>query len=327
MVTAPLRLSFSAASYAGRFRWWQPALVLGGVAAVFAVAVVPISLVLRSSVAIQQRGFDPAEFSAEAVGLSEPLFLFLTLLPFPLALATLLLLTRRVHGRRATTLSRAPGEGLRWGRALAGGALWLALALLGQSLMAYLHPDRYAFAFEPERFWPTALTLAALLPLQIAFEELLLRGYFHQVTCRVFGRPVAGVCLTAAVFGALHLSNPEVARFGLGAMTAFYVGFGLLLGAVAVLDDGLELALGVHLATNLAATLCVNYAGSALPTASVFRALDYEPGLVLATFAVQAGAFVLAFAKTSAWQLDDLFKPVPPPSLAEALPTVDNSVS
>ena len=307
----PSTYSFSTAAWLGRFRAWQVALIVFAVSAVFALAVLPVAFILRSSLAIQQRGFDPSRFDPNVVGLGEQAFLFLTLLPFPLALLTLCVLVRALHKRRARTLATAPGRRLRWGRALAGGSVWLGLILISELLYYWLRPHVIEFVFDPSRFWPTAVVLLLLLPLQIAFEELALRGYLHQVVCRLFGKPWIAVLFTSVLFGALHLSNPEVARYGWTTMAVYYVGVGLFLALVATLDDGLELTLGIHLATNLAATLFVNSAHSALPTASVFRALEFDAKVALSLFALQALLFCAAFAKTGGWHRARLLQALP----------------
>ena len=56
--------------------------------------------------------------------------------------------------------------------------------------------------------------------------------------------------ITSVFFGLFHSTNPEVAEMGFSVMI-FYIGTGLLLGIMTLMDDGLELALGFHLGNNL----------------------------------------------------------------------------
>ena len=71
-------------------------------------------------------------------------------------------------------------------------------------------------------------------------------------------------------FGLAHSANPEVAEMGYLVMI-FYVGTGLLLGIMTLMDDGLELALGFHLGNNLMAALLITSDWSALQTDAIFR--------------------------------------------------------
>ena len=77
--------------------------------------------------------------------------------------------------------------------------------------------------------------------------------------------------LTGFAFGLLHGSNPEVDRFGFWVAMPQYILMGLLLGLVAIWDDGLELALGLHLANNIISSLVVTHDASALQTHALFK--------------------------------------------------------
>ena len=57
---------------------------------------------------------------------------------------------------------------------------------------------------------------------------------------------------------------------GYGVMV-FYIGTGLLLGIMTLMDDGLELALGFHFGNNLMAALLITSDFSALQTDAVFK--------------------------------------------------------
>ena len=71
--------------------------------------------------------------------------------------------------------------------------------------------------------------------------------------------------LTSVGFGLLHGLNPEVDKLG-PIMMVFYIGTGLVLGIMTLMDDGLELALGFHAANNMFAALMVTSDWSALQT-------------------------------------------------------------
>ena len=76
--------------------------------------------------------------------------------------------------------------------------------------------------------------------------------------------------VTSIVFGLLHTANPEVTEFGFGVMV-FYIGTGLLLGIMTLMDEGIELALGFHLGNNLIASTLITSEFSALQTDALFK--------------------------------------------------------
>lgn len=88
---------------------------------------------------------------------------------------------------------------------------------------------------------------AAFLAVPAAAEEAVLRGYPLQALAESWG-PAWALWITAAAFGALHLSNP-----GVTALAAVNVaGAGLLLGVVYLRTASLWWATGVHLGWNWA---------------------------------------------------------------------------
>jgi hypothetical protein len=75
---------------------------------------------------------------------------------------------------------------------------------------------------------------------------------------------------TSIAFGLLHSANPEVAEMGFGVMI-FYIGTGLLLGIMTLMDEGMELALGFHFGNNLMASILLTSEFSALQTDALFK--------------------------------------------------------
>lgn len=81
--------------------------------------------------------------------------------------------------------------------------------------------------------------------------------------------------MTSVIFGGMHIFNPEVAKIGY-IVLVYYIGTGLLLGIITLMDEGMELALGFHAANNLVGALLVTSDWSAFQTNSVFKDIS-EP--------------------------------------------------
>ena len=79
--------------------------------------------------------------------------------------------------------------------------------------------------------------------------------------------------VTSVVFGLLHLSNPEVEKLG-PIIMIYYIGTGLFLGIMTLMDEGLELSLGFHAANNLFTALLVTADWTAFQTHSIFKDLS-----------------------------------------------------
>ena len=79
--------------------------------------------------------------------------------------------------------------------------------------------------------------------------------------------------ITSLVFGLMHISNPEVDKLGPVVMI-YYIGTGLFLGVMTLMDEGMELALGFHAANNLFTALLVTADWTAFQTHSVLKDLS-----------------------------------------------------
>jgi len=108
--------------------------------------------------------------------------------------------------------------------------------------------------------------------------------------------------LTSVLFGIFHSANPEVAEMG-PVIMIYYIGTGLLLGIMTLLDDGLELALGFHFGNNFLAATLVTAEYSALQTDAIYKTVA-SPGAgleIIIPVLVIYPIFLLIFAKKYKW--------------------------
>ena len=83
--------------------------------------------------------------------------------------------------------------------------------------------------------------------------------------------------ITSAIFGLLHIANPEIDKLGYS-LLVYYIGTGLFLGIMTLMDEGTELALGFHAANNLFTALLVTSDWTAFQTHSILKDIA-EPKL------------------------------------------------
>jgi hypothetical protein len=148
--------------------------------------------------------------------------------------------------------------------------LIVLLTLIGFTISYSLDSSSIVWNFNPLNFTILFIISIILFPFQIGLEEYLFRGYLMQQVGIIVKNRWFPLVLTSVLFGLFHSANPEVAEMGYGAMI-FYIGTGLLLGIMTLMDDSLELALGFHLGNNLMAALLITSDFSALQTDAVFR--------------------------------------------------------
>jgi hypothetical protein len=101
----------------------------------------------------------------------------------------------------------------------------------------------------------------------------------------------------------MHIANPEVGQLGMGIMF-FYVGTGLFLGIITLLDEGLELALGFHAANNIVGALLLTADWTAFQTHSVWKSTA-EPRLgldILVPLVVVYPLLILLMRRKYGWE-------------------------
>jgi hypothetical protein len=224
------------------------------------------------------------------------------LLPFAGGLFFLWLAVKLLHKQsiRHLTTSR---KKIDWKRIAFAFFFWGILSSALVMLDYYLEPEDYVYNFEWQRFAILAAIAIILVPLQTSFEEYLFRGYLMQGIGVLVKNKWLPLILTSVVFGMLHIANPEVDKLGYTIMI-YYIGTGLFLGILTLMDEGLELALGFHAANNLFTALLVTANWTAFQTHSILKDVA-EPtlgfiDLILPVF-ILFPLLLFIFAKKYKW--------------------------
>ena len=218
---------------------------------------------------------------------------FYTFFPFIVLLSVLLLLWRILHRKKITTLFTG-AERFRWRLFGRGLLLWLLFSAVADLVQFTLRREDYLIAFEPVS-WLKLLVLGTVFIIpQVMLEETFFRGYLIKGGTLFTGKPVLSLCFFSALFGLLHSANPEVSRYGTLIMMPQYIGMGLFLSYLSWETDGLELALGIHLANNGWGLLVVNSGGTAFETPSPFTMVNWNPYSSLIFLSASMLLFILA---------------------------------
>jgi membrane protease YdiL (CAAX protease family) len=133
-------------------------------------------------------------------------------------------------------------------------------------------------------------------------EEYVFRGYLMQGIGIMAKNKWLPLILTSVTFGLLHLGNPEVDKLG-PIIMIYYIGTGLFLGIITLMDEGMELALGFHAGNNLIGAMLVTADWTAFQTNSVLKDIS-EPLVgvdVLIPILIIYPIFLLIMARKYKW--------------------------
>lgn len=165
---------------------------------------------------------------------------------------------------------------LRWKMLLKGLVLWgLILFLLSLPDLIF-NQGSYQVTFNSNSFLFLLILCLLAFPIQASFEEVLFRGYLMQgfslfskrfsnfLKLNQLSKPWLPLLLTSLIFGAVHFFNGTNLYMDLSIVCSTFI-IGLMLGVIALGDNGIETAMGVHIANNLYVSLLYNSADSGLP--------------------------------------------------------------
>ena len=202
--------------------------------------------------------------------------LFLMLISFVFALGSMFLIIRLYHNQTIQSVTTARPK-IDWKRVFFSFGLWAVIGVITTGIEWYLNPSFFQVNFNFDSFIVLFIIGIVLIPIQTSTEEYIFRGYLMQGFANLFRNKWAPLLMTSLIFGLLHWFNPEVGKIG-NSIMIFYIGTGLFLGVITLMDDGMELALGFHAANNLIGALLVTSDWTAFQTNSILKDVS-EPTL------------------------------------------------
>ena len=273
----------------GGLALWRTLTTLLAVAVSVLLGGLPLVLMLRGS----HIGRPPTEpgalLSTLPPSVSAVTYLLLVALPFVAGLITLMLGVGYLHQRRVMSLFVGLAGRWRWSRCGWGFMWWMIPWLVLTAVQMIIWPDDYQRLSDRDNFpavaagsWPgtwagrapvVVLVSLCFVVAQVLFEEALTRGYILQQSYAPRRQVWVAIIISALVFALLHWGNTEQGSFSISTMLVYYGLVGLLLATVTVWDDGLEMAVGIHLAANVGGLMLVHSSAGLLPTPAVFAQL------------------------------------------------------
>ncbi len=155
-------------------------------------------------------------------------------------------------------------SGLRWKLLLKGLILWALILFILSLPDLIFNPGSYQITFNSGSFFILLIICLLAFPIQASFEEILFRGYLMQGFSLVSKKPWVPLLITSLIFGCVHFFNGTNLYMDLSIVASTFI-IGIMLGVIALGDNGIETAMGVHIANNLYVALLYNSADSGLP--------------------------------------------------------------
>jgi hypothetical protein len=240
-------------------------------------------------------------FNAETMGIGNNLMLALLMLMFVFAFLGLRLAITRIHKKSFLSVVTAY-EKIRFGRVFFAFGVWGFLIVTLTLIGYYMEPEEVTVQFDPGNFFLLLVVSVIFMPIQTGTEELIFRGYLVQGLSLVFKNGLIPIIITSLLFGLVHMDNPEARAHGWMIMLPYYVLFGFFFGMLTLLDEGLELAIGIHLAHNLISSLLVTSPNGVIKTDAIFMVKSEDPGSELLSLLILASITFTIFWLRYRWK-------------------------
>ena len=243
--------------------------LLGSVVIIFAAAIGQIPLGIALAIKTYFSKKIPKDSNEALNMLDSNLSLFLIMFSFVVAFVGIILVVKYFHKQTLLEVTTSRKK-IDWKRVFFSFGIWAIFSVLTTLITYFTSPNELVWNFKPLPFTILFIIATLLIPIQTSVEEYVFRGYLMQGFANLARNKWFPLVMTSVIFGSMHILNPEVGKMGY-IILVYYIGTGLFLGIITLMDEGMELALGFHAANNLITALLVTSDWTAFQTNSIFR--------------------------------------------------------
>lgn len=285
----------------GKNEWWMYlcgfcAAMLGYVSYQY-ITYLPLVAFARNNGAIITQENITQLYNPDFIGMDRSLMIAFFGGMFVFTLLFLWLALKFIHQKTLTSVITG-FEKIRWKRYFFAFGVWGGLIVISTFISYLISPGELELRFNAGKFAILLITVVVFLPIQTATEELLFRSYLMQGLGIAFKNAIVPLILTSVLFGLMHGTNPEIKAHGLLIMMPYYICFGAFLGMLILLDEGAELAMGLHCANNLVSSLLITSKNSVLQTDAIFYTSVENPATEFVTWIILASiCFFILYKK------------------------------
>ena len=228
--------------------------------------------------------------------------LLLILIPFMFSFIGFWFIVKKLHNSSLVKIATIRKK-IDFNRIIFSFVLWGILVIFMVLFDYFIYPDDYKWNFKLKEFLIMLPIAFLFIPIQTSLEEFIFRGYLMEGFASLLKNSWMPLIFTSLIFGLLHIYNPEVEKLG-HSILIYYIGTGLFLGILSIMDQGIELSLGFHAANNLVTALLVTSTWTVFQTESILIDVS-EPNLfneIVFSLLILYPLFLIVMSKKYDWK-------------------------
>ena len=228
--------------------------------------------------------------------------LLLILIPFLFSFIGFWFIVKKLHNSSLVKIATIRKK-IDFNRIIFSFVLWGILVIFMVLFDYFIYPEDYKWNFKLKEFLIMLPIAFLFIPIQTSLEEFIFRGYLMEGFASLLKNSLMPLIFTSLIFGLLHIYNPEVEKLG-HSILIYYIGTGLFLGILSIMDQGIELSLGFHAANNLVTALLVTSTWTVFQTESILIDIS-EPNLfneIVFSLLILYPLFLIVMSKKYDWK-------------------------
>lgn len=245
------RITFLDNAHQGKNNWWRYILTSAAawIGPFILILIVLIPFIILSHPVKMNIGPD------EVVNTINPLILLIMLgVYYTLSFVLFYFCSRFIHGKTLMNLISTVSK-FNWKNMLKGASLWSIIIGFSLVVDVLINPSSVKLSLDLP-FLTLLMMSVIIFSIQASFEEIFFRGYLMQGIGLLTRKPFIPLFLTSAIFAIGHFWNGTSIITGIGAVVNMFI-LGMVLGIITLGENGLETAIGAHIANNILVTSMV----------------------------------------------------------------------
>lgn len=216
------------------------------------------------------------------IGSEANLLVFKSFVFYVFFLAILLLGVKFLHKRTIVSIFNSTPK-IRYKRITTSFVIFGLLLVLGIVIEYLIYPKQFTLQYNKETFWQLLFIVLVFSLIKVVFQEAFFRGYLLQGLALLLKSKWLAVLSISLIFGGIFSlnANSDYLEYNL---LLFYMVTDIILGIIILLDDGIELAIGIGWVNNVVAYVLVTHDWMPFKTDALFLNTTKEPNYLFLVY-------------------------------------------